>query len=430
MAMEPPPKRLRHAAPLFLGGMRFDWRNAYGTDASADKRAGAAVAAWLKDVAAYDGDVTVAIEETASCLVGTARFHGHGDAPFVAARAVLGRCAARDPSNDMLMFQEVKQHHGFARAEKARLAEAAREAAVAAIDVPHVAARTAREPWPDTTWHRALEASGARPGFLAFGRPLVHKALAAARAQCERERDEGRVVWAFDLPAGAGGGGPKRFLAATPAEFDAAYALVPPAERHVYEVIDASRPCWAYFDLEFSRAGGLNAEVDGNALTERVVLEACAALRAAANGPSLEVEVVVLASERDTKFSRHVVLRPHRTDGARRPAPLAGSRDAGRLAAKVSSALGSALHVQSTGAGACGNFVDARVYSSERCFRVAGSTKYGDDGRAAFTVRDRWLVRGRGLEDAARPFAPSQLRESLVVPALARDFAAECIALG
>ena len=76
--------------------MRFDWRNAYGTDASAGKQAGAAVAAWLKDVADYDGDVTVAIEETASCLVGTARFHGHGDAPFDAARAILTNNRATD----------------------------------------------------------------------------------------------------------------------------------------------------------------------------------------------------------------------------------------------------------------------------------------------------------------------------------------------
>ena len=78
------------------------------------------------------------------------------------------------------------------------------------------------------------------------------------------------------------GGAPKRWFVATPAEVDEGYARLPPQDRHVYEVIDARRPCWAYFDLEFTRKDGLNAAVDGDALTERVISAACDALVAAA----------------------------------------------------------------------------------------------------------------------------------------------------
>ena len=116
------------------------------------------------------------------------------------------------------------------------------------------------------------------------------------------------------------------------AEVEEGYNGLHQQDRHVYEVIDARRPCWAYFDLEFTRKDGLNAAVDGDALTNRVVSAACDRLMAAAGDRPLEIEVIVLASARPTKFSRHVVLRPHWTDGTRRPAPLAGSPHAGHLA--------------------------------------------------------------------------------------------------
>ena len=143
--MEPPRKRLKHAPALFLGGVRWEWRKRYSRGASGAQSAEAVAAAWLKEATAYDGDVTVAIEETESCLVGTARFHGYGDAPFVAARAILGRCTAQDPSNGMLMFQEVKPHRSFAEAEGGRRREAAGEAAAAERSVP----LRRREPWPN-----------------------------------------------------------------------------------------------------------------------------------------------------------------------------------------------------------------------------------------------------------------------------------------
>jgi hypothetical protein len=217
-----------------------------------------------------------------------------------------------------------------------------------------------------------------------------------------------------DLPPPDSGGAPKRWFVATPAEVDEGYARLPPQDRHVYEVIDARRPCWAYFDLEFTRKDGLNAAVDGDALTERVISAACDALVAAAGDRPLEIEVIVLASARPTKFSRHVVLRPHWTDGERRPAPLAGSPHAGHLADVVIKALGDALTVQSGDARTTTSFVDTGVYTRDRCFRVWGSTKHGDKAEAAFAVTEQRVSPG------SRPvaFTRSPLRETLVVPEL------------
>ena len=258
------------------------------------------------------------------------------------------------------------------------------------------------------------------------GKPMITGSIDVARAQLKGDK-HGRRLWGLDIPPRDDeGGAPKRWFVATPAEVDEGYARLPPQDRHVYEVIDARRPCWAYFDLEFTRKDGLNAAVDGDALTKRVVSAACDRLMVAAGERPLEIEVIVLASARPTKFSRHVVLRPHWTDGARRAAPLAGSQHAGHLAEVVVKALGDALTVQSDDARTT-SFVDTGVYTLDRCFRVWGSTKHGDDAGAAFAVRNRWLL--PGLRPSARPFAPSPLRETLVVPEL-QPGAVDCLEIG
>jgi len=441
-ALAPASKRPKLSFPLFLGGVQPYW---YKDNRG---RAEAAAAAYLRDRTNHD-DVTVRLDVPAygqGFPTGTAWFLGHGDAHQAALRA-LGKRDAIDAGsrnrNKTVMFKEVKEHNGFEEAvRRLREAEARAaapapddlDAAMAAFDGPAAAPAglvAARPPavappppapalvptsvaWPEEVWRRALAASRARPiiDVLAFGRPLIHNALDVARAQIDRDKD-GRCIWAFDLPPLAGSGGaPKRWLVASPAEFDAAYACVPAVRRQTYEVIDARRPCWAYFDLEFTRKDGLNAAVDGELLLRRVVSAACDALLAAAGDRALDVEVVVLASERPTKFSRHVVLRPHWTGGGRRPAPLAGSQHAGALAAVVVKALGEALTVQSGDSRTTTSFVDTGVYTRDRCFRVWGSTKHGDDAGAAFAVRDRWLL---PCFRPAGPFLPSPLRETLVV---------------
>ena len=409
-------------ATLFLGGVTYEWRNKYRTaDANAFLRGEANAAAWLRTKTLYDFDVVVQIIEKPHCLVGVAAFHGPGNAPFVAARRAVGPCMALDPDNDLVMFREVKLHHGFAQAE--RLAQLAQRA-----DDDVVRRDDEEEPWPDEVWRRALVASSARPDVFAFGRPLVHNSLKAARFQCDRDSDTCRRVWAFDLPPRDGGGAPKRYVTATLAEFGAAYAQVPAPSRHVYEVIDASQPCLPFFDLEFSRVDGRNADVDGDALTWRVVHEAQRQLRAAAGSRGIELPVLVLASDRPTKFSRHVLIRPRweHVEGAGELAPLRDSRAAGRLAAAVTARLGAEVQLQAGGANATACFVDAAVYSRDRCFRVLGSTKYGDDIRAALVAKFCDEDFGRGPRRCRAPAVDEVgLHECLVVPELPDDFNAD-----
>ena len=264
----------------------------------------------------------------------------------------------------------------------------------------------------DAIWSRALASPGDKAG-CAYGRPLVHRCKDACELQCDKERD--RRVWAYDLPAPAGqSGAPKRYVAATVDELERALRRVAPGDRHCYEVIDARRPCWPYFDLEFYRGGALNAGVDGDALAARVVDAAVAELEAAAareDPPAaLRVEAVVLASERPAKFSRHVVLRVFRGDGG--PAPLAGSRAAGVLAARVSAALGPAGVVEAEGRKPTA-FVDAGVYTRARCFRLEGCSKLGAAAGSALAVS------GRAARGAPGPIpAAPGLRGTLVAPLL------------
>ena len=76
---------------------------------------------------------------------------------------------------------------------------------------------------------------------------------------------------------------------------------------------------------------------------------------------TLEVEVVVLASERAAKYSRHLVLRPFWAAPARAPAPLSGSTGgAAVLARRVDDALGAAGAV-ARGDGSPGRFIDLGV---------------------------------------------------------------------
>ena len=442
-----PSQGIFHRVPLFIGGVN-GWIFARADDAAKD------MAAWLMKEADY-GEVVVELDRERK--VATAYVCGFGDEPFNAAKRALGKCRATD-GNGKYMFCDVKPHNGYdqavaRRAEEAadRLAleELAREvpdrenAAPPAEDAgdaraspakrgrtpepPSSAARARVEAAPATTalppprrpafvdyeriWSQALGAAGDKAG-CAFDRPLVHRYLDACQLQCDKEKD--RRVWAYDLPARAGqSGAPKRYVAATVDELERALRRVAPADRHCYEVVDARRPCWPYFDLEFYRGGALNAGLDGDALVARVVDAAVAELDTAAareHPPAaLRVEAVVLASERPAKFSRHVVLRVFRVGGG--PAPLSGSRAAGALAASVSAALGPAGVVEAEGRKPTA-FVDAGVYTRARCFRLEGCSKLGAAAGSALAVSGRVVVRGA---PGPIPAAPG-LRGTLVVP--------------
>lgn len=273
-------------------------------------------------------------------------------------------------------------------------------------------------------------------------------------------------AWAYDLPTyERKGGAPKRYIAASVAVFSRAYSALAPAMRNAYEIIEASRPCWPYFDLEFARdeptnvsseAGtGINRFVDGDAMTQ-LVIQTCSTIlneEAMHKGPhgssgganearkefveansstcdavlqcqgTLETDVIVLDSHRSTKFSRHLILRPHmRTSSGRTPLPLNDSATAGLLARTVCQRLGSAIQVEPPRSAATSNtsasFVDLGVYTRSRCFRLIGSSKRGMGSPAVLSWNEKLSVLGVGVGDVGVADLASQLRETLVVPEL------------
>ena len=165
--------------------------------------------------------------------------------------------------------------------------------------------------------------------------------------------------------------------------------------RHVYEVLRESRPCHAYFDVEFAKVANPNA--DGDALVDALV----AALRAelaAVVGEGAAGATLVLESDSSTpsKFSRHLLLRL--------PGKLAFRDNAavGRLLGEALSRDGAAARLrvrkaESGGAGAAGATLsspfkvapavsrpqtltwvaDTAVYTKNRHFRVLLSSKGG-----------------------------------------------------
>ena len=115
------PKRLKHSVPVHIFYLGIYWY-LDNTRCARDR-----IVDWLRNHTNYD-DVTVDLLVPAKGEgqpKGTAWFHGYGDAPFAAARRAVGAGPATDPhaarAKNNLMFQEVKEHNGFAASEERRL---------------------------------------------------------------------------------------------------------------------------------------------------------------------------------------------------------------------------------------------------------------------------------------------------------------------
>lgn len=217
-------------------------------------------------------------------------------------------------------------------------------------------------------------------------------------------------VWAYDLipdpkfPKSA----PKRYVRATLDEFKQAYAKIAERDRHAYEVIDEKKPCFSYFDLEFSRGGG--DERDGNAIARRIVDAAVSVIRRLCGSTEVEIDAIFLDSSRPNKFSQHVVLRSFVLPFGRRIlAPLQGSEAAGKVARLTVDQLKDDFDKAA---------VDVLVYTKSRCFRIEGSSKLG----SAIPLRIRSCLRyAKDSVVEVEPPKPGDLRRTLVVPELPPD---------
>ena len=254
-------------------------------------------------------------------------------------------------------------------------------------------------------WQQAL-----RPEAIFF---RLSEALdSCAAAISPQEDQQQRRVWAVDLACGKSTGpAPKFFVVATPAVFvDTYLACTKPNDRHAYEVVESTRGCFLYFDLEqcFTSAAQLAQSQEAGqcvAATAAVVLAELAALREPGALSPLRINVLMLDATRPIegelagKYSAHLVCRMWR-DGV--PWLLRGPADAGAVARRVSERLLEEGHTHAAA------LIDLAVYGDRRPFRLLGSTKLTD-------ARSRPL---QLLDGGGAPLSAADVLASLVAPAI------------
>ncbi|EGD78946.1 hypothetical protein PTSG_01919 [Salpingoeca rosetta] len=114
-------------------------------------------------------------------------------------------------------------------------------------------------------------------------------------------------VYAFETETSTQG--KRRFLVSNE-RFWSRYYSLPPKQRHHYELIRQDSPCHLYLDLEYAREH--NPDVDGAALTRRLVELLCRRMNQRYKLRCTPKDAVILDSTTATKFSRHVTIRaPH-----------------------------------------------------------------------------------------------------------------------
>ncbi|XP_011046040.1 PREDICTED: DNA-directed primase/polymerase protein [Populus euphratica] len=174
--------------------------------------------------------------------------------------------------------------------------------------------------------------------------------------------------------------GQRRFLVSTYREFWRRYKNMDARFRHHYEVIQEGLPCHLYFDLEFSRRD--NAERNGDEMVDLLISVTLEALFEKYSIQGNQDWIVELDSSTAEKFSRHLIIRIPKT-------AFKDNTHAGAFVSEICSRILSArgrderfenlfIRKDSSSAGSPSQlFIDAAVYSRNRCFRLALSSKAG-----------------------------------------------------
>ncbi|XP_015694625.1 DNA-directed primase/polymerase protein [Oryza brachyantha] len=187
--------------------------------------------------------------------------------------------------------------------------------------------------------------------------------------------------------------GQRRFLVSTYDEFWKRYNNMDPQIRHHYEVIQDGSPCHIYFDLEFDPR--LNKMRDPDEMVDILVAVTFSALHDKYSIEGQEEWIIELDSSTEEKFSRHLIIRIPKTafkDNSHVGAFISEicSRIAAQRAAnpnfeklyitKDRSCTGPSDHL----------FMDTAVYSRNRCFRLAFSSKSGKKSFLVATGRFKY----------------------------------------
>lgn len=150
-----------------------------------------------------------------------------------------------------------------------------------------------------------------------------------------------KLVWAEDYP----GKRTKKYIVASPAEFYEWTRNVSSLRRHYYEVLKLG-PCHMYFDIDASNEEGVET-------VDREVRRLFAIMY-----DETDPKLVEMDSSRPGRFSRHLVYRCERA--------FENNFHCGAFARRI---------VASSPEIAKEKIIDLGVYTSNRCFRCAGSSK-------------------------------------------------------
>ncbi|XP_055830768.1 uncharacterized protein LOC129899748 isoform X1 [Solanum dulcamara] len=174
--------------------------------------------------------------------------------------------------------------------------------------------------------------------------------------------------------------GQRRFLVSTYQEFWRRYETMNPKFRHHYEVIQEGLPCHLYFDLEFNKRE--NGDKNEDEMVDLLIQVIFDAVKEKYSLEGKDDWVVELDSSNEEKFSRHLIIR----------FPKAAFKDnshAGAFVTEICSRISSIsecdgrfrkLFVSKDSSSIDSPFqlfVDKAVYSRNRCFRLAFSSKAG-----------------------------------------------------
>nr|GMC67130.1 DNA-directed primase/polymerase protein isoform X1 [Ipomoea batatas] len=177
--------------------------------------------------------------------------------------------------------------------------------------------------------------------------------------------------------------GYRRFLVSTYEDFWKRYNSMNPKRRHHYEMVmlySQGLPCHLYFDLEFNKKA--NADKNGDEMVDLLIVAVFDTLLQKYSLEGSHDWIVELDSSTEDKFSRHLIIR----------LPKIAFKDnshVGAFTAEVCSRIYSSSETDerfrklfvskdSKSVGIPGQlFVDNAVYSRNRCFRLALSSKAG-----------------------------------------------------
>nr|XP_019067213.1 DNA-directed primase/polymerase protein isoform X1 [Solanum lycopersicum] len=174
--------------------------------------------------------------------------------------------------------------------------------------------------------------------------------------------------------------GQRRFLVSTYKEFWRRYKTMNPKFRHHYEVIQEGLPCHLYFDLEFNKRE--NPDKNEDEMVDLLIQVIFDAVKEKYSLEGNDDWVVELDSSNAEKFSRHLIIR----------FPKAAFKDNSHAGAFVTEICSRIISISEhderlrklfiSKDSSSTNipfqlFVDKAVYSRNRCFRLALSSKAG-----------------------------------------------------